>query len=561
MPPTTRDRADNSQVGFLEPAGSCPLCQSRRIYYAFAVEAARIVRCSECGFMFMNPQPSDVVLAQIYNEHYSVFSVEDSSFPARAGDLKSVTAASYLDAVTQWLPADPAQMALLEMGCGDGHLLLEAERRGYSVTGLEYSSHAAARAQAKLRRGRILVGDLANQPLPDESFDICILADVIEHVRDPRGTLQALWRKLRPGGLLVVATPTRDSWSARFMGSHWMEFKLEHLSYFSRRTLEALLCQSGFENLATTQGRKYVSLDYVAAHFGKYPVPIWTPVLKAAARLAPTPLRQARLKIAGSGLLAIARKGVQRPRPLVSIVVPIYNEGATAAELLEKLDAKRLHSAEKEIIIVESNSTDGSRDIVHAYAQRPGFTVILEERPRGKGAATRLGIAAARGDIVMIQDADLEYDLDDYDALLEPILSGRHAFVLGARHGGAFWKMRQFRSAYGTSLVMNFAHWAFTWMINLCFLVNLRDPFTMYKVFRRDCVAGLHFRCNRFDFDWELLILLIKRGYRPIEIPVNYRSRSFAEGKKVRFLRDPITWLYTLARLRIVPLRYHLSER
>jgi hypothetical protein len=338
------------------------------------------------------------------------------------------------------------------------------------------------------------------------------------------------------------------------MGSNWMEFKLEHLSYFGRQTLEALLSQVGFESLGTTQGRKYVSLDYVAAHFAKYPVPIWTWLLTTAARLSPAPLRRMKWRLTGSGLLTIARKGVTRPRPLVSILVPVYNERTTIAVLLGRLEAKQLHGADKEIILVESNSTDGSREVVSAYRGRPGFTVILEERPQGKGAAMRVGLAAARGDIVLIQDADLEYDIEDYDALLEPILTGRHAFVLGARHGGAFWKMRQFRSAYGASLIMNFAHWAFTWMINACFLVRLKDPFTMYKVFRRDCISGLRFQCNRFDFDWELLILLVKRGYHPTEIPVNYRSRSFAEGKKVRFLRDPITWIFTLLRLRLVPL-------
>jgi SAM-dependent methyltransferase len=544
-----------SPLGFLEPTSVCPLCQSRRIYYAFGVEQARVVRCDECSFMFMNPQPTDGVLAQIYTEGYSVFSTDDPSFPRQASDLKSVTAASYLEAIAPWLPGSPGQMKLLEVGCGDGHLLQEAERRGYSVTGVEYSPHAVARAQAKLQHGTVLIGELADQSLPDEGFDVCVLVDVIEHVRHPRTTLKILLQKLRPHGLLVVATPTRDSWSARLMGSNWMEFKMEHLSYFSRQTLEALLSQVGFATLSTSQGRKYVSLDYVAAHFAKYPVPIWTPLLTAAARLSPAPLRRRKWQIAGSGLLTIARKGEARPRPLVSIVVPVYNERATIAELLGQLHAKQLHGADKEIIIIESNSTDGSREVVRAYEHRPGFTVILEERPRGKGAATRTGLAAARGDIILIQDADLEYDLDDYDALLEPILSGRHAFVLGARHGGAFWKMRQFRSAYGASVVMNFAHWAFTWMINVCFLVKLSDPFTMYKVFRRDCIGQLRFQCNRFDFDWELLILLIKRGYHPIEIPVNYRSRSFAEGKKVRFLRDPITWLYTLARLRLVPLR------
>jgi SAM-dependent methyltransferase len=554
------DSTPDPELNFLKPASRCPICESRRIYYAFATGEARVVRCEGCGFMFLNPQPSDGVLANIYGRDYFL-GTDAPEFSAQVAALKARTAASYLDAAAPWIPSGAEPTALLEIGCGDGHLLVEAERRGYNVTGVEYSPHSAARAQAKLKRGKVFVGDLESQSLPDASFDICILADVIEHVRDPRETLRLLWRKIRPGGLLLVATPSRDSWSAHLMGSHWMEFKTEHLSYFSRNTIEALLSQAGFETLFTRPGYKWVSLRYVAAHFAKYPVPIWSRLVATATRVTPDSIQLTPVRVAGSGLLSLARKGVQRPRPLVSIVVPVYNERATITELLGKLDAKQLQGADKEVIVVESNSTDGSRAIVERYRNLPGYTVILEDAPRGKGAATRAGIAAAQGEIVMIQDADLEYDMDDYDALLEPILSGRHAFVLGARHGGAFWKMRQFRGAYGASVVMNLAHWAFTWMINVSFLVYLRDPFTMYKIFRRDCVTGLKFQCNRFDFDWEILILLIRRGYRPIEIPVNYRSRSFAEGKKVRFLRDPLTWLYALARLRLVPLRSYLTTR
>jgi glycosyltransferase involved in cell wall biosynthesis len=213
----------------------------------------------------------------------------------------------------------------------------------------------------------------------------------------------------------------------------------------------------------------------------------------------------------------------------------VYNEVATVGELLEGVAQKQIPGADKEVIIVESNSTDGSREMVSAFHGRPQFRVLLEDRPRGKGAATRLGISEAKGDIILIQDADLEYDLEDYDSLLEPIIAGREAFVLGARHGGGFWKMRQFEGQWAISFVMNLAHWFFTLLINVAFGTRLRDPFTMYKVFRRDAVAGLEFRCSRFDFDWELLILLVRKGYRPIEVPVNYRSRSYEEGKRSGF--------------------------
>ena len=98
--------------------------------------------------------------------------------------------------------------------------------------------------------------------------------------------------------------------------------------------------------------------------------------------------------------------------------------------------------------------------------------------------------------------------------------------------------------------MLNLAHWGFTLMINVSLGIWLRDPFTMYKVFRRDCLDGLTFECNRFDFDWELLIKLIRRGHRPIEIPISYRSRSFKEGKKISMFRDPITWVWALVKFR-----------
>ena len=547
-------------MDFCAPVTHCPICRSRRIYYAFAIADNRVVQCHECNFLFLNPQPTDERLAQIYSANYS-FASYDLRIAEHATALKAATSSDYLDLAETRIRQGGGAKTLLEVGCGDGQLLHMAEQRGYSVVGVEFSPHAAARAQSQLKHGRVLVGDLTQLELPDDAFDICVLADVIEHVHDPRALLETVWRKLRPGGLVLVATPTRDSWSARLMRRNWLEYKIEHLSYFNRQTMEALLWRTNFELIATSSGSKWISFDYVTVHFERFPVGVWTSSLKALQRVLPHALRQTPFRMAGSGMVSLARKAEHRKRPLVSIIVPAFNERATVAELLALLDKKELHGADKEIIIVESNSTDGTRELVRTYEDRAGYSVILEEKPGGKGAAVRRGLAAARGDIIMIQDADLEYDLDDYDALLEPILSGRHPFVLGARHGGSFWKMRQFHGAQGVSVVMNFAHWIFTMMINVCFLVWLRDPFTMFKVFRRDCIAGLSFRCNRFDFDWELLILLVKKGYRPIEIPVNYRSRSFAEGKKVRFLHDPLTWLYTLARLRLAPLRCQLDKR
>lgn len=234
----------------------------------------------------------------------------------------------------------------------------------------------------------------------------------------------------------------------------------------------------------------------------------------------------------------------------LSVIVPIYNEANTARVALDAIVAKEVPGWTLEIILVESNSTDGTRDIVLGYRDLPRIKLILEDKPRGKGHAVRAGFAAATGDVLLIQDADLEYDLNDYEVLLAPIATGRQAFVLGSRHGEGGWAIRKFSSQPVQAFVLNAAHWVFTLLINASLGIWLRDPFTMYKVFRRECIEGLSFESNRFDFDWELLIKLVRKGHRPVEIPISYQSRSFKEGKKISMFRDPVTWLWALAKFR-----------
>lgn len=233
------------------------------------------------------------------------------------------------------------------------------------------------------------------------------------------------------------------------------------------------------------------------------------------------------------------------------MIVPVFNEIATVRIALDALLAKEIAGWEIEVIIVESNSRDGSREVVQGFAGHPRVTLLLQERPRGKGFAVREGFARATGEVFLIQDADLEYSLDDYERLITPIAEGRHRFVLGSRHAaGGGSSLRRFADQPVHAFVLNCAHWTFAGLINVSCGVWLRDPFTMYKVFHRDCIEGLRFESNRFDFDWELLIKLIRRGHRPVEIPVWYRSRSFKEGKKISVIRDPLTWLWALAKFR-----------
>ncbi|MGH9089812.1 MAG: glycosyltransferase family 2 protein [Acidimicrobiales bacterium] len=256
--------------------------------------------------------------------------------------------------------------------------------------------------------------------------------------------------------------------------------------------------------------------------------------------------------------VVLARRGLDRPpteRPhVLSVVLPVYNERTTFETVMDGLLAKEIPGMAIEVIVVESNSSDGTRELAVAFGDHPRVTLLLEERPQGKGHAVRSGLALARGDVVLIQDADLEYDLDDYEKLLDPIRRYEASFVLGRRASpSGSWGMRHFETQQLASRVMNVGHVAFAALFNAVYRQRLKDPFTMYKVFRRDCISGMLLECDRFDFDWELTAKLIRAGYAPLEIPVSYHSRSFSEGKKVRLLGDPISWFVACARYRFAP--------
>ena len=530
------------------PVKACHICESVRVYYLFTTSDYRVVRCDNCGLVFLNPQPSNEELGKIYGANY--FLGSDSAEGRQAvTEIKQATASLYLSEIRRY--RGPESGRLLEIGCGDGDFLVLAEADGWQVTGIEYSSAACEKTRKRLKNGEVLCGELQSARLPAASFDLCAISDVLEHVRSPLDFLLEIHRVLKPGGILFVATPSIDSWSARFMRQKWMEFKPEHLTYFDRQTLQMALFRAGFRDVIVQPGWKILNFDYVRKHFERFPVPVITPVLNLAARVLPESMQRQHNRIVASGIMVLSRKTERRPQPVLSVVVPAYNEGKTLGTLMDALLQKELRGLEMEVIVVESNSTDDTRQVALKYQNHPKVKLVLEEKPQGKGHAVRTGLKAAAGDYVMIQDADLEYDLEDYDALLEQLTSGRSAFVLGSRHGGRnVLKMRQFTGQRGLSLFFNVGHWFFTTLVNMLFWQRLRDPFTMYKVFRRDCLYGLEFKCNRFDFDYELLVKLVRKGYRPTELPVNYRSRSYTEGKKVRMIRDPISWLIALARLR-----------
>ncbi|HEX7190877.1 MAG TPA: glycosyltransferase [Thermoanaerobaculia bacterium] len=225
---------------------------------------------------------------------------------------------------------------------------------------------------------------------------------------------------------------------------------------------------------------------------------------------------------------------MSRP-PLLSVVIPCYNERATVAELLRRV---REVPVEKEIIVIDDRSTDGSRDVVAALAQQwPEIRHILQPVNQGKGAAIRRGIAEALGDIVLIQDADLEYDPDEYPKLIQPIVDGHADVVFGSRFEGYPRRVMMYWHRLGNNFL--------TFVSNATTNLDLTDMETCYKVFRRDVIQSIKLNSNRFGIEPEITAKVAKRGYRIFEVPISYYGREYWEGKKINW-KDGFSALWTI---------------
>ncbi len=228
---------------------------------------------------------------------------------------------------------------------------------------------------------------------------------------------------------------------------------------------------------------------------------------------------------------------------LVSVIVPVYNEAQTVRELLARVRAVELGPGiSREIIAVDDASTDGTIEGLRTEeAADPATYVIVHPRNRGKGAAVRTGLAAARGDIIIIQDADLEYDPRDYPVLLRPILEGRGQVVYGSRFLGEHKAMYFWHTVGNKSLTL---------VTNILFDTTLTDMETCYKVFTAEVARSLRLTSERWGIDPEITAKILKQGHRIYEVPISYNGREFWEGKKISWT-DGFHVLFTLLRYRV----------
>jgi glycosyltransferase involved in cell wall biosynthesis len=211
----------------------------------------------------------------------------------------------------------------------------------------------------------------------------------------------------------------------------------------------------------------------------------------------------------------------------LTVIIPVFNEKATIEAVLQRVESVSLH-LDKEIILVDDCSTDGTREVVERLKEERGENLIclFHERNQGKGAAIRSGFGIATGDILLIQDADLEYDPVEYPKLLAPILAGKADVVYGSRFVGSQpHRVLLFWHSIGNRLL--------TLLSNMLTNLNLTDMETCYKVFRKEVVSGLSLRENRFGFEPEITAKISKLNCRIYEVGVSYSGRTYAEGKKI----------------------------
>jgi glycosyltransferase involved in cell wall biosynthesis len=240
----------------------------------------------------------------------------------------------------------------------------------------------------------------------------------------------------------------------------------------------------------------------------------------------------------------------------LSIIVPAYNEIDTIAEILRRVRGVGLRVAvgfgpengsavelEREIVVVDDGSTDGTREALRELADVQDVSVVLHERNQGKGAAVRTGLQHASGDIMLIQDADLEYDPRDYPSLLQPILEGRSEVVYGSRFRGGPTRAMFFWHMIGNRFL--------TLVTNVLYDSILSDMETCYKVFTREIAEQLDLKAARWGFDPEITAQILMSGCRIFEVPISYTGREFEEGKKITW-RDAFVVLWTLLKHRFV---------
>jgi hypothetical protein len=502
----------------------CPACRADAERYLFHERGARFVQCRSCRVVYVNPPAREV--PDYFDVRTTSVTTEDREHVRKE-----------LEDVVRYA----RDLYRARRGSSPGRVLVAG--RVPHDGGMSPQTDAVRLTRDETLR---LVHETDISPIVeamDDDVDLLVLNQLLEACPRAADVIAELASHLSGEALLVVVYSNADSLPGRLLRRNWRRFFEWKAVYFNSDNLRGMLESAGFRLL----DQSGLSTSYTVTRAAELLFP-GRPVGGIARRMG---LGVASMRVpTGTYISIFERSEESEPTELLSVIVPVFNEAAYARTVLEQLLDKE-YVIPHEVIVVESNSTDGTREIVRTFEGRPGLRIIYEEQPSGKGAAVRRGLTEATGTIMLIQDADFEYDLDDYDVLLEPIVQRRTSFVLGSRTLGLDdWKVRRFARSRFKAFLMNVAQLLFARVFNALYQQRVTDVATMFKVFRRECTEGVEFVETGFSFDIELVCRLVRRGYTPMEVPVNYVARGFDEGKKVRFVTDFFPSLFMFFRCR-----------
>ena len=520
------------------PGFACAHCGSRRsrVRYSFADVDKVIRECAACHLMVLDPFPSEEELHAVYNEGY----FENDQLTK--SDVSHVY--GYVDYISERInkqrnytplcrtlrglvfPAS-APPRLLDYGCGLGFFLDTAFEAGFEPNGVEFNDYALDYIHHRYAYRAVHFRDLD----PTERYDVVTMFDVIEHLRDPIGTIASIRGLLADNGVLVMTTMDSTSFVSRIMGKRLEDFRRisEHLFFFSRSNLASILIKEKFQILKVASHGHSFELRLLALRLRTVLPVVGVPLL-GLIKLLPFLGRWSLYLDPRTKFIIYARKQRElRPVPpqasVLSIVVPVFNEAATIERVLDALLALDA-GVRKEIVVVDDGSTDETGEILGRYESSGRIRVICQPQNRGKGAALAAGIAATRGHYVVIQDADTEYDPADIPTLLKVMAESGALVVYGSRFSGRYRRTGAFLPTVANRIL--------TWVSNLVNNANLSDVMTGYKLFDGNLVRSLNLRSSGFEIEAEMTCRVARIGVPIVEAPITYNARTYLEGKKIR---------------------------
>jgi hypothetical protein len=514
--PTPAVRAARERSAFVD----CPVCGSRVSGYLFHKRGVRFVRCFACDLVYVNPTGGEGANYFDVNAMHTHDAASDRA--AYVEDIEGVVT-RMAERFAQERGQKPRRIVLA--GRTLPELAESAVLRALHV-------HVCVTEDETFQELR-LNGEIASLLKHcTKDTDLIVLNEFLEATAQVRKVVDTLAAKTNAGTWIGVVFANAHSLPARALRRYWPRYFDMKSAFLSAPNLAQLFAGAKYKMIEQRPVPSNISAAYFLERVG-----ISSSFAKVGSQFEPLRKLNARIP-AGVQEALFHRESAEAAQEKLSIVLPVFNEARYVADVIEAVLAKQVRIP-KEVIVVESNSTDGTREIVKKFEGRPGLTILYEDQPRGKGHAVRTGLKHVTGSIVLIQDADFEYDLDDYDALLEPILQRRTSFVLGSRSLGLDdWKVRKYSSTPVRGFLMNFAQVGFAKTFNALYQQDITDVNTMYKVFRSECLNGVELVCDGFNLDIELACKIVKNGYEPMEVPVNYVSRGFDEGKKINFWKD-----------------------